>query len=189
MLSNDATIDTSTGERTRAAAECVREQRALAAAAASHSFGLATEQAEVLNPEQAALAADVSNATRGGRWAVARSLTSTAVAAARHRRVSVQISLWIPRARPAALLCFGMASPPRCIRRRPRPPSGRSSERDRRRCRPQRRVRWRHRPALLRWQWRVCVGASQRCSGADQLQTIRTVARACRSRATLRRES
>mmetsp|Transcript_42421 Transcript_42421/g.105631 ORF Transcript_42421/g.105631 Transcript_42421/m.105631 type:complete len:175 (-) Transcript_42421:89-613(-) len=53
MLSNDATIDTSTGERTRAAAECVREQRALAAAAASHSFGLATEQAEVLNPRPA----------------------------------------------------------------------------------------------------------------------------------------
>ena len=47
------------------------------------------------------------------RWAVACSLASTtAVAAARRWRVSIQVSLWMPRARPAALLCCGMASPP-----------------------------------------------------------------------------
>eukprot|EP00966_Prymnesium_polylepis_P222264 5142358-Prymnesium_polylepis.1 len=57
----------------------------------------------------------------------------------------------MPRARPAALLCCGIASPPRCVRHRLRPPSGRSSDRDWRRYGPQRRVRRRYRPALLRW--------------------------------------
>mmetsp|Transcript_13677 Transcript_13677/g.40539 ORF Transcript_13677/g.40539 Transcript_13677/m.40539 type:complete len:171 (-) Transcript_13677:76-588(-) len=66
MLSNDATIATTTDERNTAAAQCLREQRALAAAAASHSFGLSTDRAEPFSPEEAALAAGVSHATRGG---------------------------------------------------------------------------------------------------------------------------
>ena len=51
MLSNDAAIATTNDERTSAAASCLREQRALAAVAASQSFGLATETAEAVSPQ------------------------------------------------------------------------------------------------------------------------------------------
>ena len=118
------------------------ELLSLVAAAASHSFGLATETAEPVSPEEAALAAGVSHATRGGGlWHVPSPppppLPQLAIGECPSKSGFVDAA----RARQAALLCSGMASPPRCVQRRPRPPSRRSSDRDGPRCGPQRRVR------------------------------------------------
>ena len=188
MLSNDAAIATTNDERTSAAASCLREQRALAAAAASQSFGLATETAEAVNPQQAALAAGVVHATRGG-------------------------GLWhVPSPPPPPLPQLAVGECPSKsafgCRERDRPRFSAVEWRLRRDAYATARARHRDARRIATDDVadlnaesggdtdlpssdgdNVCVGASQRCSGADQLQTIRTVARVCRSRATQRRES